>query len=138
MNSIRKSALISSIAALALAGSAFATDVKVTLAGSQEVPPVTTSATGTGTITVKDDMTISGSVTTKDIVGVAGHIHLAAVGKNGPPVVTLTKKSENEWAVPAGAKLTAEQHASFKAGDLYVNIHSATNKAGEIRGQLKP
>jgi hypothetical protein len=42
------------------------------------------------------------------------------------------------WSVPAGAKLTQEQYASFKAGNLYVNVHSAEHKPGEIRAQLKP
>jgi hypothetical protein len=117
---------------------AYAGDVKVTLSGSEEVPPVTTSATGSGTITVKDDMTVSGSVTTKDVQGVAAHIHSAAPGKNGPPIITLAKTAEGVWSVPDGAKLTAEQYAAFKAGNLYVNVHSPTNKGGEIRGQLKP
>ena len=113
-------------------------DVKVTLSGSQEVPPVTTSASGTGTITVKDDKTVSGSVTTNGVEGVAAHIHIAPAGKNGPPVVTLTKTSEGVWTVPEGAKLTDEQYAAFKSGGLYVNVHSAANKGGELRGQLKP
>ncbi|HVE48420.1 MAG TPA: CHRD domain-containing protein, partial [Casimicrobiaceae bacterium] len=47
------------IAALSLAvlgvGSAFARDVKVTLSGDSEVPPVKTSASGSGTITITDD-----------------------------------------------------------------------------------
>lgn len=125
-------------AALVLAaGSSYAGDVKVTLAGSQEVPPVTTSATGAGTITIKDDKSVSGSVKTKDIVGVAAHIHLAPAGKNGPPIITLTQSSDGVWSVPEGSKLTDEQYAAFKAGDLYVNVHSAANKGGEIRGQLK-
>ena len=38
----------------------------------------------------------------------------------------------------AGAKLTDAQYDSFKAGNLYVNVHSAANKGGEIRAQLKP
>jgi hypothetical protein len=121
-----------------LAGSVTAGDVKVTLSGSEEVPPVTTSATGTGTITVNDDKTVSGSVTTKDVTGVAAHIHIAPAGKNGPPVITLTQSSPGVWTVPEGAKLTDEQYAAFKSGGLYVNVHSAANKAGEIRGQLKP
>ena len=90
------------IAAWALAGGAYAADVKVTLAGAEEVPAVTTSATGTGTITIKDDKTITGSVTTKDIAGVAAHIHRAPAGKNGPPVVPLEKTAEGVWSVPAG------------------------------------
>ena len=126
------------IAALALASSAYAGDVKVTLSGAEEVPAVTTSATGTGTISVKDDGTISGSVTTKGVEGVAAHIHRAAAGKNGPPVVPLTKSGDGVWSVPEGTKLNAEQLAAFKAGELYVNVHSAANKGGEIRGQLKP
>jgi hypothetical protein len=126
------------LAALALAGAAVAADVKVTLSGGEEVPAVTTSASGTGTITIKDDKSVTGSVTTKGVVGTAAHIHLAPAGKNGPPIITLTKKSENEWTVPEGSKLTDEQYAAYKAGSLYVNVHSAANKGGEIRGQLKP
>jgi len=126
------------IAALTLAGSAYAGDVKVKLTGAEEVPAVTTSAMGSGTITVKDDMTVSGSVKTEGIAGMAAHIHSAPAGKNGPPIVSLVKKGDNEWAIPDGAKFTAEQYAAFKAGDLYVNVHSAANKGGEIRAQLKP
>lgn len=124
-------------AALVASSVALAGDVKVSLSGSEEVPAVTTAATGTGTITIKDDKSVSGSVTTKDIAGLAAHIHRAAAGKNGPPIITLTKTSENVWSVPEGTKLTDEQYAAYKAGELYVNVHSAANKGGEIRAQLK-
>jgi hypothetical protein len=67
----------------------------------------------------------------------AAHIHLGASGKNGPVIIPLTKTSDNVWTVPAGAKLTDAQFESYKAGDLYINVHSAANKGGEIRGQLK-
>jgi hypothetical protein len=117
---------------------AYAGDVKVNLTGNEEVPPVTTSATGMGTITVNDDMTVSGSITTKGVQGVAAHIHSAPAGKNGPPIISLAKAGDDKWTVPEGSKLTAEQYAAFKAGNLYVNVHSPTNKGGEIRAQLKP
>lgn len=126
------------IGTLSFAGLASAGDVKVKLTGAEEVPPVTTSASGTGTIKVNDDKTVSGSVTTQGIEGTAAHIHGAPAGKNGPPVITLTQTSPGVWSVPEGAKLTEEQYAAFKAGELYVNVHSAAHKPGEIRAQLKP
>jgi hypothetical protein len=119
-------------------GPAMAGPVHVTLNGSQEVPPVQTSATGAGTITVNDDKSVSGSVTTKGVKGTMAHIHEAAPGQNGGVAIPLTKKGDNEWAVPDGAKLNDEQYKAFKAGNLYVNVHSDANKGGEIRGQLKP
>ena len=134
----RKSLIGAMTAALLISGAAYAGDVKLSLTGAEEVPAVTTTATGKGTITVNDDKSVSGSVTTSGLAGLAAHIHAAAAGKNGPPIITLTKKGDNEWVVPEGAKLTDEQYAAFKAGGLYVNVHTAANKGGEIRAQLKP
>lgn len=124
--------------ALLAAGLASAEDVAVSLSGDQEVPAVTTSAKGTGKITIADDKSVSGSIETTGMMGTAAHIHEAPPGQNGKPVITLEKKGDNEWVVPAGAKLTDAQYASFKAGNLYVNVHSAAHKGGEIRTQLKP
>jgi hypothetical protein len=112
--------------------------VKVMLSGDQEVPAVKTSASGSGTITVKDDMSVSGSVTTTGVTGTAAHIHMGGMGKNGPVAVPLTKSGDAGWSVAAGAKLTADQYKAYKAGELYVNVHSDANKGGEIRGQIKP
>lgn len=141
MNTLSAFSRVSRVATAVLAmamGSAFAEDVKVSLSGAEEVPAVTTSATGKGTITVGKDKSVSGSVKTTGVEGIAAHIHLGAPGQSGPPVITLTKGEKGEWTVPAGSKLTDEQYASFKAGDLYVNVHSDAHKPGEIRGQLKP
>jgi hypothetical protein len=115
-----------------------AKDVAVSLTGDQEVPAVTTAAKGTGKITIADDKSVTGSIKTTGIMGMAAHIHEAPAGKNGPPIITLEKKGDGEWAVPAGSKLSDAQLESFKAGNLYVNIHSAEHKGGEIRTQLKP
>lgn len=123
---------------LALSFAANAEDVKVTLTGAEEVPAVTTEAKGEGTITIAKDLSVKGIVKTTGVEGVAAHIHLAEPGKNGPPVVTLTKGADGSWSTPDGAKLTEDQYKAFKAGNLYVNVHSAAHKGGEIRGQLKP
>jgi hypothetical protein len=117
---------------------ATATDITAKLTGDQEIPAVTTAAAGTAIIIVKNDKSVSGSIKTVGIEGTMAHIHLAAAGKNGPPIIPLTKTADNTWSVPDGAKLTDEQYESFKHGDLYVNVHSAEHKGGEIRAQLKP
>ncbi len=119
-------------------GLAFGKDVKVNLTGAEETPPVTTSATGHGTIKIAKDKSVSGTIETSGLEGVAAHIHVGAPGEAGPPIITLTKGADGVWKVPDGSKLTDEQLADFKSGKLYVNVHSADHKPGEIRAQLKP
>ena len=119
-------------------GIAFAASDAVTLSGNDEAPPVTTSASGNGSVKVADDKTVSGSVTIKGMTATAAHIHEGAMGKNGPVVIALTKSGDDKWVVPDGAKFSDAQYESYKAGKLYVNVHSAAHKDGEIRGQLKP
>jgi hypothetical protein len=84
------------------------------------------------------DRSVTGEVRTTGVSGVAAHIHQGAMGQNGPVIIPLTRTSDNVWSVPAGTKLTDAQYEAFKAGNLYVNVHSAANKDGEIRAQLKP
>jgi hypothetical protein len=131
-------ALVASAVLLAGSGSAFAVDVKVHLIGAEETPPVTTSASGTGTISIAADKSVTGTLKTTGIEGTVAHIHVGAPGQAGPPIITLTKGADGTWTVPAGSKLTDEQYGSFKAGNLYVNVHSDAHKPGEIRAQLKP
>jgi len=128
---------LSAALALSMFGSlAAASDLK--LSGDNEVPPVKTMASGSGTITVAADGSVIGSVKTTGVAGTAAHIHVGAKGKNGPVIVPLTKGADGEWSVPPGAKLNDEQMKSYKAGDLYVNVHSDANKGGEVRDQLVP
>ena len=128
------------VAALFVFGSAAAIgkDVNVTLNGAEETPPVTTSATGHGTIRIAKDNSVSGTIKTTGIDGTAAHIHVGAKGEAGPPIITLTKGADGSWKVPPGSKLTEEQLADFKSGKLYVNVHSDQHKPGEIRAQLTP
>ncbi len=131
--------LLAAVSAMGMgSGTAAAAGNGLTLAGDQEVPAVSTSATGTGTINVAPDGSVSGSVTTTGLAGTMAHIHMAGPGKNGPVIVPLVKTGEGVWSVTPGAKLTAEQLKAYQAGDLYVNVHTDANKGGEIRAQLKP
>lgn len=130
--------LVATAVLVLVSASALAKDIKVKLTGAQETPPVTTAATGSGTIKIAKDKSVSGTIKTHGIEGTVAHIHVGAPGQSGPPIITLTKGPDGTWKVPAGSKLTDEQYASFKSGDLYVNVHSEQHKPGEIRGQLKP
>jgi len=131
-------------ATIALASCAYMPDwmpgsgaVTVSLSGAEEVPPVSTSASGNGSFRIADDGAISGSVTTKGVAGTMAHIHVGAKGKNGPVIVPLTKDGDT-YSVPEGRKLTDAQMKAFKEGGLYVNVHSAAHKGGEVRAQLQP
>jgi CHRD domain len=139
----RRFAVVAALALAALAGCSSMggssdTMMGTKLSGDQEVPPVATSAGGMSMITVTADGSVSGMVKTMGVTGTMAHIHLAPMGKNGPVIVPLTQSSDGVWSVPAGAKLTPEQLKSYQAGELYVNVHSAANKGGEVRAQLKP
>ena len=131
-----KSLALATLLAASAMGTAMAADLKLT--GDQEVPANASTAIGTGTITVAADGAVSGSVTAAALQATAAHIHVGAAGVNGPVIIPLTGSAGGVWSVPAGAKLTAEQLDAYKAGNLYVNVHTAEHKGGEIRTQLKP
>ena len=109
----------------------------VTLTGAQEVPPVSTSATGTARIMVAADKSVSGRIDTSGLDGTMAHIHIGSRGSNGPVIVPMNKEGSS-WVIAPGAKLSDAQYDAYKAGNLYVNVHTAVNKGGEIRAQLVP
>ena len=111
--------------------------VKVSLSGTEEVPTAATAGTGSGSFTVAPDGSIKGSVTTTGVQGTMAHIHQGARGANGPVIVPLIKNGDT-YSAPPAAKLNEAQMQAFKAGNLYVNVHSDRYKGGEVRGQLRP
>jgi hypothetical protein len=133
--------LAGSLLALTLPAIALAdtTTFKADLKGSQEVPANDTAGTGTATATYDSaSKTLNYTVTYSGLTGPAtmGHIHgPAEAGKNAGVVVAF-KSAESP--ISGSATLTDEQAADLKAGKYYVNIHTAANKGGEIRGQLAP
>ena len=113
------------------------TEQKVALTGDSEVPTVATTATGTATVDIRPDRSVKVLVVVAGMTPTASHIHEAAAGANGPVIVPFTKTGDNTFASADGAKLTDAQYESYKAGKLYVNVHSAKSPGGEIRGQIK-
>ena len=96
-----------------------------------------TQGSGKGSFTVARDGSVTGSVTTTGVPGFMAHIHQGAPGTNGPIIVPLVKDGDT-YTAPPGAKLTEAQMEAFRAGNLYVNVHSPQYKGGEVRGQLRP
>ncbi|HJW43568.1 MAG TPA: CHRD domain-containing protein [Geothrix sp.] len=110
-----------------------------TLTGAKEVPANASTATGLASVGINPfTLELSGGVTTTGITGTGSHIHEAAAGTSGPIIVPLTDGGGGLWLVPAATRLTPSQFNSWRAGNLYVNVHSAAFPAGEIRGQLAP
>jgi hypothetical protein len=110
---------------------------EVTLSGRSEVPPNDSSATGKGTVTVNADRSVKVEVTYSGMTATAAHIHQGAAGANGPVIVPLDKKGDNAFVSKPDAKLTESQYAAYKAGNTYLNVHSARFPPGEIRAQLQ-
>lgn len=120
-----------------MCASAFAAEetYKATLNGASEVPPVKSSATGSATVTVDTaSKKVTWSVTYSGLTAAAAHIHCgAAAGANAGVAVPLTVGPS---PISGSGTMTAAQLADLQAGKCYVNIHTAANKGGEIRGQL--
>jgi CHRD domain len=111
-------------------------NLKAAMNASSEVPP--TQSSGTGTLTATYDTTSKKLSWKGDYSGLTGpataaHFHDGEPGKNGGVVVPI-----NPPASPfeGSATLTDAQAADLLAGKWYVNVHTAANKGGEIRGQV--
>jgi hypothetical protein len=125
-------------AAVGFAGPAFADKMKATLDGASEVPPTTTAGKGAADIDYDPaSKKLSWKVTYSGLSGpaTAAHFHgPAEADKNAGVKVPIP----NATSSPAegSATLTDEQAADLMAGKYYVNVHTAANPGGEIRGQV--
>jgi hypothetical protein len=143
MQTTRKASLATTLVLSALAagcgmmGGSSGGGQTVSLSGANEVPPVATSASGSGTVSVGSDCSVSASITVSGMTATAAHIHQAKAGANGPVIVPFTKTGDNAFKAPDGARMNEAQCAAYKAGDTYVNVHSDKHKGGEVRAQLK-
>lgn len=112
------------------------------LMGTQENPPVTTAASGTGAFTLTDaglvfNLTVSGLDFT------AAHFHNAPIGSNGGVVRNIgadfvNHRAAGVWSGADAQALTDSLMGELVLGNIYVNVHTADNPGGEIRGQLSP
>jgi hypothetical protein len=125
------------------------------LSGENEVPPVQTSATGEAEFTVLENDTIKYRVNVTGISNAsAAHIHMGKEGENGDPVIDLlgtptSKDKDTAYGMifrgnltdaglkgPLQGQTLNDLVAAMDTGDTYVNVHTAANPNGEIRGQI--
>jgi hypothetical protein len=152
-----KSALFIALAfafttSLALAAS---NTFKAKISGKEEVPAVKTAATGDAVFTLsKDGKEIAYTLKVKSIEDVtAAHIHAGKMGAEGGVAVGLFAgpKKEGKFSGelakgtitdknlvgPLAGKTVADLVTMIKEGGAYVNVHTAKNPKGEMRGQIK-
>jgi hypothetical protein len=131
-------ATIALSAGVALAGPALAEKLKAVLDAKSEVPPNTSAGTGTADIDY-DPATkkLTWKLTYSGLSGpaTAAHFHgPAEPGKNAGVAVPIANAGSSP--VEGTAILTDAQAADMMAGNCYVNVHTAANPGGEIRGQV--
>lgn len=113
---------------------------KAMIMPSSEVPPVKDSK-GMGELAATydtDTRVLTYTVTYQGLTGPATMAHFhgpAPVGKNAGVLIPI--KGDLASPIKGQATLTAEEAKALKDGDLYFNIHTPTNKAGEMRGQVE-
>ncbi|HEY8240984.1 MAG TPA: CHRD domain-containing protein [Kiritimatiellia bacterium] len=147
-------AVLAAMVASSFAGQSSSGLYKALLSGSKEVPAV--PSTAYGKLILKFD---KGSTSAKYALIVAhianvtaAHLHVGAVGTNGPVVVTMFDGSlvgpvngvlangrleNSELEGPLAGMTLLDLRNAINAGTVYVNVHTTQNPSGEIRGQVK-
>jgi hypothetical protein len=123
---------------IAFVGPAFAEKMKATLDSKSETPPNASTATGTADINYDAaSKKLTWKLTYSGLTGpaTAAHFHgPAEAGKNAGVAVAIPNATTSPSE--GSATLTDAQAADLLAGKYYVNVHTAANPGGEIRGQV--
>jgi hypothetical protein len=131
--------MVAALALVSFAARAETIKLKATLDAATEVPPKTSSGTGTVTATLDTATELfTYHIEFKDLTGpaTAAHFHgPAAVGANARPQVPI-KMDPVTSPIDGTATLTADQAKDLLDGKWYFNVHTAANPGGEIRGQV--
>ncbi len=114
------------------------------LDGNQENPPTGAAGTGTGAFILTEEALFY-DVTVTGLTGgiTASHFHSGALGLNGGVVRDIGGSFAGNRAVgvwnrgSSAPDLTPALVRDLLTGELYLNIHTAANPGGEIRGQLQ-
>ena len=131
--------LLACAAALMIATPSMAANVnmKADLKGASEVPPIDSKGTGSVTATfdtASKKLSWKGTVSGLSGPATAAHFHSGEVGKNGGVVVPIAGADKGTFE--GSATLTDAQAEELMSGKWYVNVHTAANKGGEVRGQV--
>jgi CHRD domain len=112
------------------------------LSGNNEVPPLTTTATGMAQFQIiSDGNQLSYTLNAKNLNNfMMAHIHQGKSGEMGPPVAMLSmgngKITSADLQGPLAGKQMSDLVNIMKNGGAYVNVHTQQNQNGEIRGQI--
>lgn len=109
------------------------------LTALDEVPPVFSLGVGLGGFhIVKGSDKIRYNIKITNLSGpiTAAHIHKGKEGENGPVVAPLTSNGKNLEGELTLSALPADFMSTLYSDGYYVNVHTAANPSGEIRGQL--
>ena len=153
---ISMAALLTAVAACSDddGGTGTDTEFEALLSGTNEVPAVSTLATGSATISIQGAQIVY-QVDVQDIENVlVSHIHIAPEGENGPVRLNLcgTDDTPGCSTIDTGTLVSDSNGTTFgtpaitfdslvsaiRAGNAYVNVHTTANPGGEIRGQITP
>ena len=135
----RSVVVVSALAFVSIVAQAATVNLMANLKASSEVPPKTSS--GTGTLTATLDTTtneLTYHVTFDGLTGdaTAAHFHGPAAPGANAGVQVPVKTSPIASPIDGTATLTPEQAKDLLDGKWYFNIHTAANPGGEIRGQV--